>query len=158
MDSNFVSQAKIYLTSRPVWLGAFLGFIITLIAIFVRPFTLFRYANDPLQLVQPIIQLRFGLINFNWQLPLFHLAFIVSISLAAPLGLRIKWPKLFSEYNAVLAARTASLISIGYVWWLRVDAIPVLIWYGFSTWISFMAISWLTKWVAAAFGANKLRF
>ena len=158
MDSNFVSQAKIILASRPIWLGVFLGILITIIAIFIRPLTLFRYANDPLQLVQPIIQLRFGLINFNWQLPLFHLAFIIAISLAAPLGLYIKWPKLFNTDNAVLAARTAALVSMGYIWWLRVDAIPVLIWYGMSTWISFMGISWLTRWVAENFGANKLRF
>lgn len=158
MDSNFVLQAKAYLTSRPVWLGIVLGIVTTLIAILIRPWTLFRYANDPLQLVQPIIQLRFGLINFNWQLPVFHLLFIAWIGCMAPFALRLKCPKLFTANNAVRVARVAILTSIAYVWWLRVDAIAVLIWYGMSTWASFAAVSWLAKMIAKSFGADKLRF
>ena len=158
MDSNFISQTKAYLTSRPIWLGISLGVLTTLIAILIRPLTLYRYASDPLQLVQPIIQLRFGLINFNWRLPVIHLLFIAWISCIAPFGLSLKWPKLFSTDNAVLAARVAALISMGYIWWIRVDAIPVFIWYGMSTAASFAAISWLTKTIAQIFGSNKLRF
>ena len=158
MESNFISQAKVYLTHRSIWLGIALGIITTLIILLIRPFTLYRYANDPLQLVQPIIQLRFGLINFNWRLPLIHLTFIVWIGFAAPFGLRLKSPKHFTVDNAVLVARVAALVSIAYVWWIRVDATAVLIWYALSTWVSFIGVSWLAKMVAKTLGAGKLRF
>lgn len=158
MDSNFANQLRHYLSSRPVWAGIIVGVLMTLTAIFIRPFTFYRYINDPLQFLQPIIQLRFGLINFNWRLPLLHIGFILAISLASPFLLRLLWPQTASPENAVLAARTATLVSIGYIWWLRVDAIPVVIWYAFSTWISFLAISWLTKTVANVFTPKKLRF
>ena len=158
MESNFSTHIRYYASSRPVWAGALLGVLMTVGANLIRPLTLYRYINDPLQLVQPIIQLRFGLINFNWRLPLMHLGFILAISLLSPLLLRLFWPKSSSTDNAVLAARTAALISIGYIWWLRLDAIPVFIWYAFSTWISFLIISWLTKIIAQTFTPNKLRF
>ncbi|MEM8862896.1 MAG: hypothetical protein AAGD96_31685 [Chloroflexota bacterium] len=158
MDSSFVAQARHYLQSRPVWSGLIVGILLTVFAVLVRPITLYRYANDPLQLVQPIIQLRFGLINFNWQLPLIHLGFILLLSLLAPLLLRLMWPKFFTVDNAILATRTAAIVSFAYIWWIRVDAIPVLIWYAISSWVSFLLISWLAKTIANSFAPSSLRF
>ncbi|MEM9775106.1 MAG: hypothetical protein AAF902_11035 [Chloroflexota bacterium] len=157
MESGFLAQARTYLQSRPVWMGFITGVGLTLGAVWIRPLTLFRYANDPLQLVQPIIQLRFGLINFNWQLPLFHLGFVLAICILAPLGLRLQWPKHFTVDNALLSARTAAIVSFAYIWWLRVDALPVLIWYAISSWVSFMLISWITKSIADRFSPASMR-
>ena len=157
MESGIFAQLKSYLTSRPVWIGIALGFLMTVIAIVIRPLTLFRYANDPLQLVQPIIQLRFGLINFNWRLPLIHLGFIVGISVLSPLLLRYFWRKGLSEENTVLVARAAALVSIAYIWWLRVDAVQVFIWYALSTWASVALITWLTRQIAKAFIPKGMR-
>ena len=128
MEQTFVNQMSFYAKSRPLWIGVGFGVILTIISSFIRPITLFRFANDPLQLVQPIIQLRFGLINFNWRLPLIHLGFMVTVALLTPLLLKLIWDKGLNEENAVLMARAAAITSIAYMWWLRVDAIPVLIW------------------------------
>ncbi len=157
METNFFTQARLFLANRAVWAGLFLGVALTLISSLIRPLTLFRYANDPLQLVQPIIQLRFGLINFNWRLPLIHLGFVLAVSVFAPLVLRFFWPNGVSQENAVKAARIAALISMAYVWWLRVDAIPVVIWYGISTWISVALISWVTRQISKAFLPTGMR-
>ena len=157
MDSGFFSQLRSLLTSRPIWIGAVLGVAITILAILIRPLTLFRYANDPLQLVQPIIQLRFGLINFNWRLPLIHLGFVGVISAFSPLLLKSLWAKGMSEENSVLVARSAALISIAYMWWLRVYAISVVIWYGIATWVSVALISWLTRKITIIFLPKGMR-
>ncbi len=157
METNFFSQVRRFLTDRAILAGIGLGVVIALLASLIRPLTLFRYANDPLQLVQPIIQLRFGLINFNWRLPLIHLGFVLAVTLLTPFVLRSIWSDGVTQDNLVKTARTAALVSIAYIWWLRVDAISVLIWYGFSTWISVALISWLTRLIARIFLPKGMR-
>ena len=90
--------------------------ILSCLALSSMFFLWFVLVCDPLQLVQPIIQRRFGLISFNWRLPLIHLAFITWISGASPFGLRLKWPKLYTVDHALLAARVAALICMAYIW------------------------------------------
>lgn len=157
MDSGFWDQLKFYFTSKLVWIGVALGVVITIIAILIRPLTLFRYAYDPLQLVQPIMQLRFGLINFNWRLPLIHLGFILSLAVLAPLALRFFWQDGLSRENAVFVGRVAAFTGMAHIWWLRVDAIQLLLWYGMSTWISIAILSWLIRQLMGVFSPAKMR-
>ena len=71
---------KQFVSDIDSWTGVALGLIAIGIAIVIRPWTQYRFINDPLQLIQPILNLRFGFLFFAWGQILNHLLFIISIS------------------------------------------------------------------------------
>ncbi|MEM7800738.1 MAG: hypothetical protein AAF633_16220, partial [Chloroflexota bacterium] len=109
---------KRYTTDLDIWTGLVLGLIAIGIAIIIRPWTQYRFINDPLQLIQPLLNLRFGFLFFAWGQILNHLFFIVGIS-----SLALLYANLQRRPSADVALKVltiAMLIAFAHIFWLKV--------------------------------------
>ena len=128
---------------RSILLGIGLGVIAILVSTLLRPITLYRHLIDPLQLVQPLLNLRFGLLNFNPNLMINHLLYLTGLALLITFFTRFF--KIKERDGVIWTARAVGLTTLAYIFWLRVDAFVLVLWYGLSGYASLALLVWLSK-------------
>lgn len=143
MEDSYFKRFVRLVQNRAIWIGGVIGVVAILFSILIRPVTLYRHIIDPLHLIQPLFNLRFGLLHFNWILVLNHLIYLAGLGLLTTIAARMARVK--KRDGAATAAKAAGITTVGYIFWMQVDALVLVMWYGVAAYISIGILVWLTR-------------
>ena len=109
--------------------GVMTGLIGLVISFALKGLVPARPLGDPVPLILSATQLTRGFLYFPWRPVFLHLLFLLLLALLTVAFLRLVGRRLPDKSQATRAGRIASLINVGVVAVLAVDALMVGFWY-----------------------------